>query len=337
MTSSKDKRWRWAAAAAAGAMLLVGAAIVWRSQAYRAAPAAGPTTTAASTGTGAGSGTAAPGDAASANHAGAAAPREEILVAVGPPACNFQPLLPASSPSDGSFDLQAALSRADRPDASAYLSVARESAQDRRARDAEVALIVACRQAASSAASPSVPLADVQGVLGQLYAQAALGGRASDVHAEALQRARQLLGESAAAYAAILGQQSSKTTLAQSRLAALERGQAEAADEPSSRAATAGGTAAMGASRASPRQEEEAVAGSRRRAPADRTVAADADLSQMDQDLRRLRAQAGAVTRDPEGFNRRMAQAEAERNACADRACLQRWYAQRRSQLLDEF
>ena len=44
------------------------------------------------------------------------------------------------------------------------------------------------------------------------------------------------------------------------------------------------------------------------------------------------------MSRDPAGLRRREAQALAQRDArCQDKACLVRWYAQRRRQLLAEF
>jgi uncharacterized protein len=66
-------------------------------------------------------------------------------------------------------------------------------------------------------------------------------------------------------------------------------------------------------------------------------VRRDENLTEVDQDLQRLYAQARAVSRDPAGMQRRQQQALAARNACHDEDCLRAWYAQRKSQLFDEF
>ena len=67
-------------------------------------------------------------------------------------------------------------------------------------------------------------------------------------------------------------------------------------------------------------------------------VQSDPELSQLEHDLQRLRAQAATVSRDRQGMQRRDAQALAARDSrCHDKACLRQWYAQRRAQLLGEF
>jgi ribosomal protein S15P/S13E len=66
-------------------------------------------------------------------------------------------------------------------------------------------------------------------------------------------------------------------------------------------------------------------------------VRGDPELAQLDKDLDRLRAQAESVTSHPSALRRDVASARAQRDACGDRACLLRWYAHRREQLLAAF
>ena len=85
----------------------------------------------------------------------------------------------------------------------------------------------------------------------------------------------------------------------------------------------------------STRQDRPRAAAPRAEPQAD--VAGDAGLAQLESDLQRLRRQAEAVSDDPAGLRARAAQALAQRQRCHDRACLQRWYAERRQALLAEF
>jgi hypothetical protein len=74
------------------------------------------------------------------------------------------------------------------------------------------------------------------------------------------------------------------------------------------------------------------------RSSARQLISSDPELAQLESDIGRLQAQASRVTRDPNGLRRRDAEAQARRDAqCEDKSCLLRWYAQRRSQLLNEF
>ena len=66
-------------------------------------------------------------------------------------------------------------------------------------------------------------------------------------------------------------------------------------------------------------------------------VRGDPELVQLDSDLDRLRAQAERVTSHPAALQREVARARAQRDACGDRACLLRWYARRRQELLAAF
>jgi hypothetical protein len=74
------------------------------------------------------------------------------------------------------------------------------------------------------------------------------------------------------------------------------------------------------------------------RGPSARLIREDPELAQLERDIERLHEQASRVTRDPRGLSQRDSQALAARESgCHDKACLLRWYAQRRSQLLAEF
>ncbi len=236
-------------------------------------------------------------------------------LAVPVQACGFEPVVPPEGESDGRYRLKAVMSGGGAPAPTAFTSAGREAAQEGRTRDAEVAFIVACRLAAAASPAPSVPLADAELELAQHYAAAA-GSAQEELRAELLARARQLMASSAEGYRAVLGDGASKTRIAQQRAAQLQSG--GALTRVSALASAAPG-AVMGA------------------APA-RTPRLDEDLAQLDSDLQRLAAQAGAVTDDPRGFQRRMAQAEDSRQACQDDSrCLARGYAQRRKALLGEF
>jgi hypothetical protein len=244
--------------------------------------------------------------------AGAAA----LATAAAPAACAFDPLLPRQGGQDGRFEVNAALATAADAPPSAFVAVAREAAGEGRTRDAEVALIVACRLAARGAPPPSVPISSVLGLLGQHYVSAAAGAQTDELREALLARGRELLDDSARGYTAVLGADSARSRHATQRLAALQQRE----DAVHQRDGEVGGEGSQGA-----------CTGGRQFA------CEDADLQQMESDLRRLRAQVESVSRDPAGVRRRAAEAEARRDACGDRACVARWYAQRRSQLLDEF
>jgi hypothetical protein len=238
--------------------------------------------------------------------------------------CPAESLAQVGGPRDGLFELQPALF----PDAkaSALVMVAREAQQQGRVRDAEVALIAACHAAERESGPRSTPLADVKSQLGQHYLD--LGAREADEprRLELHHKAQSLWAQSADAYAASLGSDASRTRLARQRLASLEQV-----------AATTPATASMGAAPAtSPATERGATAAATLPVPA--LVRSDPELAQLESDIVRLQHQARRVSRDPAGMRRREAQALAQRDArCQDKACLVRWFAQRRRQLLAEF
>lgn len=260
-------------------------------------------------------------DAPQASAPAAALPSAPIVAAAS--TCPAQPVATAAGEGDGLFSLQAALASGTRPDAAAFATVARESAQRGHWRDAEVALLAACHAAEEGSGRQSAPLADVKSQLGQQYV--AMAAREPDPPARdsLLQRAAQMFTDSATTYAAVLGRNASKTRLAEERLASLQNPEnlrAARQEDP--------GTATLGAApEVAPRRGEAAL-----------LINSDPELAQLEHDLQRLRAQASTVTRDPGGMQRRDAAALAQRDArCGDKNCLLRWYAQRRRQLLAEF
>jgi hypothetical protein len=255
------------------------------------------------------------------------------------PTCPSQALTEARGAGDGRFALEAALNAGAQVDPSAYISVARESAQQGRLRDAEVALLAACHLAEKAAGSQSVGVADLKSQIAQQYVALAATETQEGARDDLLKRAATLLSESAITYSAALGREASKTRLAEQRLASLR----DPATLRQARAETQrdAGTRVMGAAPRSAEEAADAEAPARRAArtgPAHRLISSDPELAQLERDMQRLHAQASSVTRDPAGLRRRDSQALAQRDsACQDKACLKQWYAQRRSQLLDEF
>jgi hypothetical protein len=214
------------------------------------------------------------------------------------------------------------------PDAktSALVAVAREAQQQGRSRDAEVALIAACHAAEREAGARSAPVADVKSQLGQHYVALSAHAGSEPQREQLHRRAEGLWSDSAQAYASALGRSASKTRLANQRLASL---QAMAPANPA--------TARMGAARGTSESAQQA-AQALANVPVPALARSDPELAQLQRDLDRLHAQAARVARDPAGMRRREAQALAQRDArCQDKACLLRWYAQRRRQLLAEF
>jgi hypothetical protein len=281
-------------------------------------------------GSGAGRKPAGPSAAPAAQSVNASDPAPAAAHPLAPPlpatvsSCPAESLAQVGGTRDGLFELQPALV----PDAkaSALVTVAREAQQQARVRDAEVALIAACHAAERDAGPRSAPLADVKSQLGQHYLELAARETDEPRRLKLHHEAQSLWAQSADAYAASLGSDASRTRLARQRLASLEQ---VAASTPA--------TASMGAAPAtSPATERDATAASTLPVPA--LVRSDPELVQLESDIVRLQEQARRVSRDPAGMRRREAQALDQRDArCQDKACLVRWFAQRRRQLLAEF
>ena len=243
----------------------------------------------------------------------AAAPQEphkdavaavSVAAAPGGGPCEFDPIVPQGRASDGQFMIDAALATSGDARSSAFLTGAREAANEGRPRDAEVAYIVACRLEARASSSPTVPLAGILNLLGQHYVSAAAVTSTEESRRELLARGRELLDASVKGYNAVLGASAARTQQASQQLAAITRGEAVAKVESPER---------VPPSLPIVDHEAEGYCAAGR-------IACDAQLVQMDNDLRRLRAQAESVSRDRNGLRRRAAQAEARREACPDRA-----------------
>lgn len=246
-------------------------------------------------------------------------PAEQPLV---PAACNFEPMVPPRGAGDGQFGLYAALSSHRSGEPQPFLMVAEEAAVQGRPRDAEVALIAACRVAAQG--GPTVPLADVQGRLAQHYTGVATHEREAAQRSSLMQRAETLLADSAAAFTSALGPNASRTRMAAQRLASFRQGAPAMMSEH--------------ASDLPPRPPEDtSAAGASRHSLADRPPRSDENLADVEDDLQRLYAQAQAVSKDPAGLQRRHQQALAKRQACRDETCMRQWAAQRKRELFDEF
>lgn len=251
------------------------------------------------------------------------------VLAASSSSCPAQPLAQAGGREDGVFVLDPALVHRTSSDAAPFLAVAREALEQGRPRDAEVALIAACQVAEQVSGAQSAPLADVKSELGQHYVALAAREESQEARDSLLRRASSLYSDAAAAYAAALGRNASKTRMAERRLASVR-------DPSTLEAARRAPTSVLGA--ASPSAMPGDVPAFGRDTGASRVlVNSDPELAQLELDLQRLRAQAASVSRDPAGLRQRDAQAAARAAACQDKACLQRWYAQRRSQLLREF
>jgi hypothetical protein len=245
--------------------------------------------------------------------------------------CPPQPAVPVNAARrDGAFALEAALDVDPLPSAAAFMVVGREAAQEGRSRDAEVAFIAACRVAERRGGSHSAPVADAKAQLGEHYLAQAARVRSDDN--TLFQRASALFSESADAYAVSLGKNASRTRLAEQRLAAVRTGSAlEASARMPAPMQLSQDPTVLGAAASS-------VTGDAERSSARQLISSDPELAQLESDIGRLQAQASRLTRDPAGLRKRDAEAQARRDAqCQDKPCLLRWYAQRRSQLLNEF
>lgn len=254
--------------------------------------------------------------------AGAAAATVTAPPAAPGSACELEPMIPPGASGDGQAVLGHPFPADPRAKAEVFVRAAQAATAGHRPRDAEMALIAACRESERAAPGPTVPLARVLGMLGDRYAAAAADpSHPALLREQILARARHVRALSAASYATALGPDASRTREARRRLADLDRDvmSAASADGP----------------REPPPASVPAVA-----APARETVRvteSDPELGQLASDLARLRAQAEAVSDDIAGLARRAEIAQAQRDRCEDKACLRRWYEMRRRQLLAEF
>lgn len=333
MADSKRSGWSFAAGLMVGGAISLWACVAWLLPAMGAATAP---LAAAEQSTSSASLLAPPEVAPSAAGAGATAAAS---------ACGFEPLLAPSSGRDGRFTLDAATGR-DSPHARGYIAAARDAARQGRWRDSEVALLVACRLAGATSPLMSVPVADVQSLLGQRYLEAAEAESDDALRSALLERAESLLESSLLAYAVVLGSDASKSRLAARRVALLGKvrerherftmAMPDTAFLPPDPGASA--LATLGAAAQPWGGVVPPGAGDLGPARTAALIRSDPELTQLEADLARLRAQAANVTRDAEGLRQRSERALAQRDAqCRDKPCLLRWYAQRKRELLAEF
>ena len=247
--------------------------------------------------------------------------------------CPAQAIVPVRGAADGRFVLEKVVADSSHTDPQPFLAVAREAAQQGRVRDAEVALLAACRVAEKGAGAQSAPVADVKTEIGEHYVRLAVSERGEAERDTLLRHAAAVLSDTAAVYAAALGKNASKTRMAEQRLAALN--DPRQLQQLAMRAAP---RVVATAPRGQESLDTRSLGAARSSSLRDRPPLPTEDLSQVDRDLDRLYAQARAVSRDPAGMQQRHAQALAQRNACGgDANCLRQWYAQRKSQLFSEF
>lgn len=269
----------------------------------------------------------------------------QVAAAASP--CDLEPLIPPGRAPDGAASVEHPFPADARARAKVFVGAAKAASAQGRPRDAETALLAACRESARASARPTVPLARVLGMLGEAYAAAARDSAGGSE--QLLARARHVLALSADAYATALGPNASRSRHARKRLAALDHEAMAAVEDGDSQEM---GPLAASRARAQPaRKAAPPAAGTVARRgtvppaagqepgahPARAAVPADPELRQLASDLARLRAQVEAVSDDPEGFRRRAEAARAQQEQCGDAACLRRWYAARRQQLLAEF
>jgi hypothetical protein len=264
--------------------------------------------------------------------------------------------LPASANDDARFELIEARAEHKPADVRAFIVIGQEAAASGRPRDAELAFIMACRVASKAGTDP-VLLADAKYQLARHYTESARGR--DPAFAKDLQRrARVLYGDSLRIYAVRLGNTHEKTTFASNALAALDA-PAETVAAAAPPAVTPAGPPPTPVPRATaPRPAPESRRNDTRfagagPAPAARArpsfdcgkahsrteqlICADPQLAQLDRELGKLYAQAKAGSPNPADFRRRSDAQWKQREAnCSNRECLLAWYAQRRTQLMDE-
>ncbi|HUR88801.1 MAG TPA: hypothetical protein VMZ74_06930 [Ramlibacter sp.] len=282
--------------------------------------------------------------------------------------CPAVPTINPTSAQDGQLKLVDKLSGQRETDVHGLVIIGKEAAAGARARDAEVAFIMACR-VATQLKLDSVSLADAKYQLGWHYATVA-GNATGEVRDDLSRRARPLYEDALRVYTARLGGNNEKTQFAANGLAALRQPVASAAPpQPAITAAAPPKPEAVAATPRPPvvaalprvlppvrrtlpddRRNDTRVAGAPR-APAarpsfdcakahsraERMICGDAQLAQLDRELGQLYSRAKARAADPADFKRHSdAEWRRRETSCSDRQCLLAWYAQRRAQLLDE-
>lgn len=294
--------------------------------------------------------------------AASARPASMQLVAA-PTRCELDPVMPPSDAQDGHALVEHPFPGGPRAKAKVFLRQAVAAANQGRLRDAEVALLAACRENDAASAKPSVPLARVLGMLGDHYAAAA-AENTSVLRERLMGRAQHVLSLSAQAYASALGPNAPRSRQARQRLATLEQDILAAADVPQLESARPHDDAdpdkangSEGSRSGPPRQvvsvrtgrtdpqpvrqrwQSAPVAQQANPEPEHQRAGIEShpELKQLASDLARLQAQAAAVSEDPAGLRRRAEAAQAERDRCQSAACARDWHVKRRRELLTEF
>ena len=299
----------------------------------------------------------------------ALAPQSLLVESSQASSCPAQAFVGVASEKDGLFPFLSDLAGLTADEIGSFIIIGKESASAGRPRDAETALLMACRLADKLKGTGSVESADAKYQLGWHYAALAQDNPfqyAPGPRAELLWRAQLLYSDSLNAYRARFGEAHEKTrfageglasvrqTLAQTQTAPLTKSPASVAAGTTGKPAKTAVASRLAASRSStgsrPRKVDLAKAAPPpRQAPSpsfdcrqarsvpEKLICSDAELAQLDRELGRVYARARNATSDRAAFRRRQSQEWLRREAsCRDRDCLLRWYAQRRDQLMSE-
>ena len=287
--------------------------------------------------------------------------------------CPAQPAVARAGDKDGQFPFQPDLAGLTATEIGSFIVIGKESASAGRPRDAETALLMACRLADKLKGTGSVESANAKYQLGWHYAALAHDGPsgAGGVRAELLAHAQLLYSDSLNTYRAKLGEDHEKSRFAAEGLASVQQTLAQAqtmplsgssasgaagkASEPA-RPVVAGSVAASPAPASTPRKAELVKAAPhpgqgpnvaartgpsfdcrRARSIPEKMICSDAELAQLDRELGRVYARARNAASDPAAFRRQQNREWLRReSSCRDRDCLLRWYAERRDQLMRE-
>lgn len=157
---------------------------------------------------------------APATHTMGAAPASTAFLSAVAGNCEVAPLLPAGGEGDGQEVLQAKAAAVSAEAVRSLILSGKEAAASGRQRDAEVAFLNACRNAAVLKEGDGAPLADAMYQLGRHYANAAAFGApgAGDL----MQRAERLYSASLEAYRARYGEDHEKTRFAREGLTTVQ-------------------------------------------------------------------------------------------------------------------
>jgi len=157
---------------------------------------------------------------ASATRTMGAAPASTAFLSAVAGNCELAPMLPAAGEGDGQEVLQAKAAAVSADAVGSLILAGKEAAASGRQRDAEVAFLNACRNAAVLKEGGGAPLADAMYQLGRHYANAAAFGAPGS--GDLLQRAERLYSASLEAYRARYGEDHEKTRFAREGLTTVQ-------------------------------------------------------------------------------------------------------------------